>query len=206
MDGAVVAPAPPDGVKGPYDGRAIGTNLRLLLVFAYFGQSFKDMTVEERQAFVSAINSIRAGDDPGRKYLVDKVMYNYGMQAARLHDPAQRLAVWKACKFDRAAAEALEQSAQCILDLLEATGYSLQSNIHLQEMVAQDWGLEFDPADPAGNAARIQAQVDELFAAAMGVTQGRVPFARFEAAGPGPGRRSYSTRAESAARAVAAAR
>ncbi len=179
--------------KGPYENRAIKVNAQLFMACVHFGVAFASMGAKNLQEMVDSVNAIKAADDPGPKYLMDKIMYNLGMQAARLHDPVQLAAVWQACGFDDAAVDALSASAGCVVKLLAKTGYSIDSNEPLQQMVAQDWGVAHIPGDRQGNMQRIKDQASELHRATMKFLSGEGSFSQVEAAGPGPGRRSFST-------------
>jgi hypothetical protein len=148
-------------IKGPFDDRAIKVFTRLGLVgSAFFGQEFSQLTAEERDGLVNDIRRMKAKGTVGQKYLVDMIMYNFGMQAAMLHNPATLVKIWQACEFSPRDILAMKRSVLFITSLLKETGYSIQSNGLLQEMVCQNYALPFKKEDLSGNSDRIRRHMD----------------------------------------------
>jgi hypothetical protein len=183
---------------GPFQNRAIKVNTMLNLLYAFFGHGFASLNPHQVNNVVKKINSIRTSGSPGEQFALDRAMYRLALSAGRF--PAQLSLVenvWRKAGFSAAAIQKFGDSARCMVNILERTGYSQDTNLHLQQMLLEDRGDHFDAGDPQGNLRRIHGHAQRGYESVMNYLNGEGTFSSVVARHLG-GRRSYSSQAGAA--------
>ncbi|MGE4242668.1 hypothetical protein [Ramlibacter sp.] len=169
-------------IAGPYQERAIKVATRLEFLFLMFGTAFARLRPDDVDRFIEEVNAMREGKDAGKNFLVDMMLCNWAMQAARMPEPEHAAQVWRKAGFKEADVELLGESARVVLDILDRTGYAWRTNPRVQRMVVEDFALEFNEVDPQANVDRVEAHLDELVVASKAYLDRKGQFTAVESA------------------------